>query len=421
MAAPRSGGSVPPVSHAAPVPEPDSRLVEELARLAVRVGANVQPGQVVSLNAQVGGQEPLARAIAVEAYRAGAEYVDVGWFDPLVKRARLEHAAESTLDVVPPWLGHRILALGERRAAAISLVGSVRPGLFGDIDPARVGKDQLPSLRETGDVINRRELNWTVVPCPNAGWASQVHPDLDPEEALRRLEDEVRLVCRLDADDPVAAWRARGEELDAAASKLDARRFDALRLEGPGTDLTVGLLPSSRFIAAGMDSVGGITHLANIPTEEVFTTPDPTRVDGVVRATKPLTLGGTTVDGIEVEFRDGEVTRIEARTGADVLRGWIARDEGARRLGELALVDGSGRIGRTGTVFHETLLDENAASHLALGSAYTMCLADEADHAKANRSAIHVDFMVGGDDVAVHGRDADGVEVPVLERGAWRI
>ena len=386
----------------------------------MHVGANVRPGQVVALNAQVGGQEPLARAIAAEAYRAGAEYVDVGWFDPLVKRARLEHAAENTLDAVPSWLGHRILALGERRSAAISLVGSVRPGLYADLDPARVGKDQLPALRETGDVINRRELNWTVVPCPNGGWAGQVHPDLDPETALRRLEDEVRTICRLDEGDAVAAWQRRGEELDAAARRLDDRGFDALRFVGPGTDLTVGLLPSSRFIAAGMDSIGGITHLANIPTEEVFTTPDPTRTEGVVRATKPLTLGGTTVDGIEVEFRDGEVVRAEARTGVEVLRGWIARDAGARRLGECALVDGSGRIGPTGTVFHETLLDENAASHLALGSAYTMCLADEADHERANRSAIHVDFMVGGDDVAVHGLDAGGTSTPVLERGAWR-
>jgi aminopeptidase len=400
--------------------QPEAGLLARLAALAVRVGANVQPGQVVAIGGQVGGHEPLVRAIAAEAYRAGASFVDVAWFDPLIKRARLEHAAEDTLDVVPPWLGARMTALGEARAANISLVGQVRPGVFSGIDPGRVGKDQLPSLRETAGVINRRELNWTVVPAPNAGWAGLVFPDLSPADALRRLEQDIVTVLRLE-DDPVAAWQERAAELRAHAAKLNERTFDAIRLVGPGTDLTVGLLPSSRFIAAGMDTVGGISHQANVPTEEVFTTPDPTRVDGVVRATKPLTLGGTTVDGIEVEFRGGEVVRVDATKGVEVLRGWIGRDEGARRLGELALVDGDGRVGQTGTVFHETLLDENAASHLALGSAYTMCLADEADHERANRSAIHVDFMVGSHDVRAIGLDAAGTETDVLVEGAWRL
>jgi aminopeptidase len=399
--------------------QPDPALLERLAALAVRIGANVQPGQVVTVNGQVGGHEPLVRAIAAEAYRAGAKFVDVAWFDPLVKRARLEHAAEDSLDFVPPWLGARMLALGESRAAAISLVGQTTPGVFAGIDPARIGKDQLPSLRETSQVINERQLNWTVVPAPNAGWAGLVFPDLSPEDALRRLEQDVVTVLRLE-DDPVAAWEARSAELVRSAEALNARSFDAIRLEGPGTNLTVGLLPSSVFIAAGMDTAGGITHQANVPTEEVFTTPDPTRVDGVVRATKPLTLGGTTVDGIEVEFRGGEVVRVDATTGVEILRGWIERDAGARRLGELALVDGDGRVGQTGTVFHETLLDENAASHLALGSAYTMCLTDEADHARANRSAIHVDFMVGSNDVSAIGIAQDGTETPVLVGGAWQ-
>lgn len=405
-------------STAAVTPDPD--LLERLAAMAVRVGANVQPGQTVAISGQVGGHEPLVRAIAAEAYRAGAKYVDVAWFDPQIKRARLQLAAEDSLDFVPPWLGRRVEELGRMHSANISLVGQVSPGVFADLDPARVGRDQLPALRETAEVINRRELNWTVIPAPNAGWAQLVFPDLDAEDALRRLEADIRTVCRLDQD-PTVAWPARAAELQAHAAKLNERRFDAIRLTGPGTELTVGLLPSSRFIAAGMDTVGGITHQANIPTEEVFTTPDPARVDGVVRATKPLTLGGTTVDGIEVEFRGGEVVRADATTGAEVLRGWIARDAGARRLGELALVDGDGRVGQTGTVFHETLLDENAASHLALGSAYSMCLEDEADHAKANHSAIHVDFMVGSPEVSAIGVDAAGAETPVLVAGGWQL
>ncbi|MCK9247651.1 MAG: aminopeptidase [Solirubrobacteraceae bacterium] len=402
-------------------PQPDPDLLERLAALAVRGGANVQPGQIVGVSGHIGGHEPVVRAIAAEAYRAGARFVDVSWFDPLVKRARLLEAEEGTLEFVPGWLGARMEALGRERGANISLVGQVRPGTFTDLDPSRVGRDQLPALKETAGVINRRELNWTVIPAPNVGWAGLVFPDLPADEALRRLEADIRTVCRLDADDPVAAWRERAAELQANAGRLNDRRFDAIRLVGPGTDLTIGLLPSSRFIAAGMDTAGGITHQANVPTEEVFTTPDPARVDGVVRATKPLTLGGTTVDGIEVEFRGGEAVRVDARVGVEVLRGWIQRDAGARRLGELALVDGDGRVGQTGTVFHETLLDENAASHLALGSAYLMCLDDEADHPKANRSAIHVDFMVGSPDVTAIGVAADGAETVVLERGAWKV
>ncbi|MBF6618992.1 MAG: aminopeptidase, partial [Patulibacter sp.] len=187
---------------AAVTPDPD--LLERLAALAVRVGANVQPGQTVAISAQVGGHEPLARAIAAEAYRVGAGFVDVAWFDPLIKRARLRLAAEDSLDFVPPWLGARVQELGRTQSANISLVGQVVPGVFADLDPARVGRDQLPALRETAEVINRRELNWTVIPCPNAGWAELVFPDLAPADALRRLEDDIRTVCRLDQDPTLA-------------------------------------------------------------------------------------------------------------------------------------------------------------------------------------------------------------------------
>jgi aminopeptidase len=268
--------------------------------------------------------------------------------------------------------------------------------------------------------VNEATTNWTIVPFPTPGWARQVHPDLPEDEALARLGEEVLHVCRLDEPDPVAAWRERMTVLVGAAERLGERRFTALRFEGEGTDLTVGLLPTTRFLAAEFRTVDGIRHMPNLPSEEVFGAPDPQRTDGVVRATKPLVVAGSIIRGLEVEFRDGRAVRIDADEGAEVLRAYAARDEGASRLGEVALVDGDGRIGRLGTTFFDTLLDENAASHIALGQAYSFTAGEE-DRDRLNRSGIHVDFMIGGDDVDVTGIADDGSEVPVLRGGAWRI
>ncbi len=227
-------------------------------------------------------------------------------------------------------------------------------------------------------------------------------------------------MCRLDEDDPVAAWRARMETLRGAAERLTAARFDALRFEGPGTDLTVGLLPTSRWLSASFATRDGIAHVPNLPSEEVFTTPDPERVEGVVRATKPLQLAGATVEGLSVRFEGGRAVDIQADKGADVLRSMARHDDGACRLGEVALVDGSGRIGPLDTVFYDTLLDENAASHLALGQAFQFAVGDE-DLARTNTSMVHIDFMIGGADVDVTGLTADGERVPVLRGGVWQV
>ena len=313
-----------------------------------------------------------------------------------------------------------MLELGRQRCARVGLTGPVAPGLLDDVDPARAGRDQLPFLKEAGLVVNERTTNWTAVPCPTPAWAQLVHPDLDADAALARLWEQIVFVCRLDEDDPVAAWRERAGTLIAVAERMAERRFTALRFRGTGTDLTVGLLPTTKFMAAQFETVDGIHHMPNIPSEEIFGAPDPQRTEGVVRATKPLVAGGSIIRGLEIEFRDGRAVRIDADEGADVLRGYAARDEGASRLGEVALVDGSGRIGATDTVFFDTLLDENSASHIALGEAYRFTAGDE-DQGRLNHSSIHVDFMIGGDDVTVTGVTASGEEVPVLERGEWRL
>jgi aminopeptidase len=392
-----------------------------LADLAVGFGANVQPGQVVSVTPDI-GQEAMARAIAESAYRRGARYVDVQYFDPYVKRARIEHGPEEHLEYVPPWLGGRMRQLGDLHAARIALTGPTAPGLLADLDPERVGRDRLPWLDEVLEVIDAHTTNWTVIPVPSRAWARLVHPELGEDEAYARLWDEVAHVCRLEEPDPVASWNLRLDALQDAAARLSERRFDALHFEGPGTDLVVGLFRSGRWLAAREETVDGIVHVANLPTEEAFTTPDPARTEGRVRSTKPLVLtDGTIVRGLRVRFEDGRAVELEAEEGAEVLRLHAETDDGGSRLGEVALVDREGRIGPLGTVFYETLLDENAASHIALGGGFDQLIGDDAERERRNVSRIHIDFMIGGDDVDVTGITADGRRVPVLRGGSWQI
>ncbi len=399
----------------------DAPALERLADLIVSFGANVQPGQIVAVATEL-GKEALTRAVAESAYRHGAKFVDVASFDPHVKRARLLHAPGETLDFVPPWYGERALALGELRAARIALAGPVAPHLFDDLDPARSGRDQLPWVPENGKVINERKVNWTVAPCPTSAWAQLIHADLEPDDATATLYRQILHICRLDEDDPVAAWKQRTDELVNAAARLTERRFTALHFTGPGTELRVGLLPSSRWLSAVAETLEGIPHMANLPSEEIFTTPDPVQVDGTVRSTRPLVLGaGPIVRGLRVSFQGGRAVAIDADAGAGAVRALCARDEGAARLGEVALVDGGGRIGPLGTVFYDTLLDENASSHIAFGLGYAAALDDAADRARANTSEIHVDFMIGGEGVEVAGETATGELVPVLIDGGWAI
>jgi aminopeptidase len=392
---------------------------DRLAALAVEVGANVQDDQIVAVT-YAPGMEPLAHAIAEKAYRRGARFVDPFVFDGEIKRIRLEHAREQTLEFVPDWWGKRMLALGEARAARIAITPTPDPGVLEGIDPARAGKDNLPFLRETPILIKDRSTNWSIVPYPTPGWAAKVHPDVEPDEAVARLRDQLAHVLRLDEPDPAAAWKARGDELVGVAGRLTERRFDALRFRGPGTDLSVGLFPGSIWMAARLNTAWGLEHYANLPSEETFTTPDPARVEGTVTATMPLDVSGAVIEGLRVRFEGGRAVQIDADTGADVLRGRAAKDEGAARLGEVALVDKAGRIAESGSVFFNTLLDENAASHIALGNAYRNTV-DKRHWDEINESQIHIDFMIGSPEVVVWGVTTDGTEVPVLAGGDWQV
>jgi aminopeptidase len=416
----RSGASAHSVRVLSRVVRDLADLTRRFADLIVGFGANVQPGQVVGITTHP-GKEALTREVVRAAYERGARWVDVYTHDPWVKRQRLALADESTLDFVPPWMIDRLEWFSDEGAARITLTGNSAPEALDGIDPARSGRDVLPYLPNTGDVVNRQTTNWTVVPAPTRGWARLVYPDLDEQGAYERLWDAIAHVCRLDADDPAEAWRERGDSLRGVATRLTERRFDRMRLHGPGTDVTVGLMPSSVWLAADFETVSGIRHYPNVPSEEIFTTPDAQRVDGHVTATMPLEVYGSMIDGIRVEFEGGRAVKVDADRGADALRALTAKDDGASLLGELALVDGEGRIGPLETVFYDTLLDENAASHIALGNAYQLGVSDEADKQRLNESKIHIDFMIGSPELDVDGITRDGDTVPVLRGGAWQV
>jgi aminopeptidase len=397
----------------------DSRF-DRLAELAV-TGANVQPGQVLMVNADYGLAD-LARAAAAAAYRRGARFVDVIYFDPHVKRARIELADFETLGFVPEWLGHARLAHAEGHGARIHFASVTEPHVFDGLDPERAGKDHLPRLKENSTIVAERTVNWCGIAAPHPAWAKLVFPELDDGEAYDRLWVEIEHVLRLDEPHPIQAWEQRMEVLASQARKLTDFHFDAIHLQGPGTDLTVGLFSSGRWMGGGMETIDGLRHFPNLPTEEVFTTPDPARTEGFVRSTKPLTLiGGSIIQGLRVRFANGRAVEIEADENGEDLRRRVEVDPGATRLGELALVDRSGRVGPLGTVFYHTLLDENAASHIALGSGFPFLVEDEAERSRTNVSMTHIDFMIGSPELDVTGITGSGTRIPVMRSGDWQL
>ena len=398
----------------------DAARLAAYARLAVRVGVNLQPGQRLAVNAFV-EHAPLVRAVARESYEAGARYVDVLYHDQHVRRAHIEHAEGDALGWSPPWQVERLDALGRDGGALLTILGNPEPEIFGDLEGGRVAQARMRALSESSLRVTAGLCNWSVAALPNEGWASMVFGEPDVE----RLWQAVATAVRLDEPDPVVAWHEHIENLERRARSLNTRRFDALRYRGPGTDLTVGLHPDAFWQSALAESQG-IKHVANMPTEEVFTVPDARRVDGTVRSTYPLQIHGTVVRGLEIRFEGGRAVEVRADEGDALMKAHVASDDGAARLGEIALVDASSRVGKTGLVFYETLFDENAASHVALGSAILQCVGDLAErapeerHARGvNHSSIHTDFMIGSREVAVSGVTKDNVEVPILEDGNW--
>jgi len=407
-------------------PEHD-RSLAAYADLIVRVGLNLRAGQRLLIRAPL-ETAPLARHIAARAYDHGARLVEANYSDPHLQLTRFQHAPADSFEEHSLWPVTAGLEYVEAGHAILSITGS-DPDLFKDVDPARImavrraeGRAAAPLSR----LITADAVNWCVVGYATPAWAARVFPDLSPDEAQTRLWDAIFHTVRLDAPDPVAAWNDHLAELAARTAFLNERQYNALRFTGPGTDLTVGLPFNHRWLGGAAPAANGVTNVANVPTEEVFTAPHRGRVEGTVRATMPLSYMGNLVENFSLTFRDGRVVDVQAEKGADLLRRLIETDEGAARLGEVALVPAGSPIARAGTLFYNTLYDENAASHIALGRAYRNCIEgceglEDEDFAAmgGNSSTTHVDFMIGAADIDVDGLLDDGSPEPLMRAGEW--
>jgi len=392
----------------------EAERLERYAELAVRVGANLQPGQTAFLNFLV-EHAPLARAVTRAAYRAGARYVDVRYHDNHVRRAMIELGPDEALTHTPEWMKAYAEAMSGH--AQIGATGDPEPELMADLDGERVGRARPLAFVE---IVRRqmieRALNWTGVAFPNEGWAAKIFGEPDVE----RLWEAVAFCTRLDEDDPVQAWRDHMAKLERRAKTLNELKLDAIHYAGPGTDLTVGLLDDARWMSALFRTSGGIEYVPNMPTEEIFTTPDSRRAEGTVRSTRPLALLGDVVEGLQLTVKDGRIVDVQADKGAGVVRGQLEIDERAAYFGELALVDGTSRVGRTGITFFDTLYDENATCHIAYGFGIPEAFEGEPSEAM-NLSNVHTDFMVGGPELAVDGIRKDGTRVPILREDVWQL
>jgi aminopeptidase len=416
------GNAVRPVCQHWGMTDKAERL-RKYAEVVVSVGANVQPGQVVYVSADVAHLE-MARAIAEHAYLAGAARVIVEYSDTHVRRAALEHAPLEGLTTSLDWEMAKTRSLDDPGVAYIGLTGNPEPHLFDHVDPRRLAAMPVELAQARRDAVMKGALAWTVAAAPNPGWAEQIFGEPDVE----RLWEAVSIAFRLDEPDVVGAWRAHYARLSARAAAVTALQLDAVRYHGDGTDLTVGLIPDAIWTGGGLTTSSGVPTMPNLPTEEVFTSPDRTRADGHISLTRPLVLGqsGGVVDGLEVSFEGGRAVDVKASAGAAAVRAQLDTDEGARSLGEVALVDSDSRVRAAGVVFHDTLYDENAGSHVAWGQSFPFTVhdgvkrpAEELFALGLNRSAVHTDVVVGGPGVSVDGLTSDGTVVALISDNEW--
>ncbi len=399
--------------------------LEKLAELAVRVGLNLEEGQEVIATAPIEAVD-FVRLLAEKAYAQGASLFTVLYGDNVLSRKRLSLAPEAGLDRAPAWLYEGMAKAFHEGAARLAVNGNDPKALEG-LPPERIGRAQQAQSRAYKpalSAISQFVTNWTIVPFAHPGWAKAVFPGLPEEEAVARLWRAIFQATRVDQEDPVAAWEAHNRALHAKVAFLNEKRFHALHFQGPGTDLTVGLAEGHLWQGGATPTKKGRLCNPNLPTEEVFTAPHRERVEGVVRASRPLALSGQLVEGIWARFEKGVAVEVGAEKGEEVLKKLLETDEGARRLGEVALVPADNPIAKTGLIFFDTLFDENAASHIAFGQAYQENLegrpsGEEFQRRGGNESMVHVDWMIGSEEVDVDGLLEDGTRVPLMRRGLW--
>ena len=401
--------------------------IDRLAEIAVRVGLSLRHGQEIVMTAPLDAL-PLARRITEHAYRAGAKLVTTIYSDDVSRLARFRHAPDDAFDYAPAWQQDGIARAFREGAARLAIAGE-DPSLLSAENPDRVSRASQamsraakPAMQE----ITGFRTNWSIVAAATPGWARAMFPELPESEAVARLWDAIFAASRVDAADPVAAWEAHNAQLAARTSMLNARNYRALRYRGPGTDLEIGLSAAHTWLGGSKTAANGITCNPNIPTEEVFTTPDCRATSGTVAATKPLSYQGTLIEDIEVRFEGGRIVDARARTGETVLKRVLETDAGAAMLGEVALVPHSSPISASGLLFRNTLFDENAACHIALGQSYSNCLQggdtmskDELAAIGANESLIHIDWMIGSDRIDIDGVTAAGEVEPLMRGGEW--
>ncbi|MCI0729625.1 MAG: aminopeptidase, partial [Chloroflexi bacterium] len=408
--------------------------LDRYAELIVKIGLNLQAGQRLLVGGPVFNSlaplaaAPLVRLVAIHAYQAGARLVDVMWSDEQLQRIRFQHAPRDSFAEHARWTVEGALEYA-RRGDALLVISAQDPDLLKDQDQELVDEVQQTAFRLAApmyDYVTRNAVNWLVASAAVPGWAAKLFPGLDPETQVARLWDVLFDICRVNRPDPVAAWQTHVRQLVARSDYLNHKQYTALKLTGPGTDLTVGLPHGHVWRSGRVTSQSGISFTPNLPTEEVFTLPHKEQTEGVVTTTKPLSYGGNVIERFSLTFAGGRVVKINAANGEALLRGLIGTDEGAGRLGEVALVPHSSPISQTGLLFYNILLDENAANHVALGRAYKFTFQggealsnDEFAAVGGNDSLVHVDFMIGSGEMDVDGLTADGTTEPLMRRGEW--
>ncbi len=405
----------------------DPDKLEKLAEVAVKVGLRLEAGQDLVMTAPLAAV-PLVRLITRHAYMAGAGLVTTFYSDEDTTLSRYTHAPDASFDKASGWLYEGMAKAFAGNAARLAIAGD-NPMMLAGQDAskvARANKANSMAYKPALEKISNFDINWNIISYPNPVWAKQVFPELGEQEAIKKLADAIFAASRVDLYDPVAAWTEHNANLRKRSTWLNGERFSALKFTGPGTDVTIGLADDHEWHGGESTAKNGITCNPNIPTEEVFTTPHALKVDGYVSSTKPLSHQGTLIDGIQVKFEGGRIVEAKATKGEEVLNKVLDTDEGARRLGEVALVPHSSPISASGILFYNTLFDENASCHIALGQCYSKCFLDGASLTQdqiaakgGNSSLIHIDWMIGSDKVDIDGISADGSVKPVMRKGEW--
>lgn len=406
---------------------PSQEKLQALAELTIKSGLGLMPGQEVILYVDI-NDAPLARLVIAEAYKAGAKAVNTFWIDEESTLIRFNEGSDEAISYAPGWLPTAIAGTLKEGAAYLR-IASANPSLLKNVDPAKVAassKAQSVAGKVVGDVVSGGICNWCIVPAASKAWAAQIFPNDSVEEAVEKLWNLIFKCTRADQPDPVAAWKEHCAVVEARLKRMNEARFDSLHFKGPGTDFTVGLVEGHIWEGVTMHAKNGAVCSPNIPTEEIFSMPDRNRVNGTVRSTKPLSLRGQIVEGISMTFKDGVAVEVSAEKGEETLISLLDTDEGARRLGEIAIVPHNSPISQSGITFFNTLFDENASCHIAMGQCYSSNLEgyegmseEERLAAGANESLIHVDWMIGSSEVDIDGITKDGTRIALMSGCEW--